>query len=568
VTTTTDIWSGAPPDTGSTPPNGPPDRRWVEVLDGLAADWVHPVDLVRWIALGIGALLVAATSDPDGAAALATAAVLAVHAVWRSANPLPVATAPTADAGLAVVDAALVGAAVGLSGGADGPYAMSLLVAVGAAALGWGVRCGLLAGGAGVAGAAVAASLLGAGDVLPSLAAVSGIAAAVAVPATAHASVVRADRDRLRRRSELAELRDATLVLSDLADLARNLPTNLDLDEVQEAIREQLLDRFDADRLVIVTLDEGRWHPLVAHDDDLPIGCPLDQLPEPLARASVATIPVRVDDLRSFGARSGSGLYGRLVVDGSDHGVIGVERSVLRPFTTRDAELFDGVTDVVALALENARTFGLLRSSAAAEERGRIARDLHDRLGQWLTYIGIELERIHDRFEEPDPELVRLQDDVRSAIAELRDALVELRTTVRAERPLAVVLPEVVERFRERTGLSTHLTVPDDPTRRLGGVVENELLRIIQETLTNIDKHADAKTVHINWSVDDGRGLLTIEDDGRGFDPDRGIRSTAYGLVGMRERAAAVGAILEIASERGTGTVITVLVGTNKETTS
>jgi signal transduction histidine kinase len=88
--------------------------------------------------------------------------------------------------------------------------------------------------------------------------------------------------------------------------------------------------------------------------------------------------------------------------------------------------------------------------------------------------------------------------------------------------------------------------------------MENEFLRIVQEALTNVGKHAAASKVHIRWSIADGRGILVVEDDGRGFDPALGIRGNAYGLVGMRERAASVGAILSISSEPGQGTTITV----------
>lgn len=398
----------------------------------------------------------------------------------------------------------------------------------------------------------VAGSLLGA----------AGAATVIALPALARAQrSTGADE----AAAELARLEQAGRVLGVLHELSRSLPTNQDLDEVLEAIRSQLTARFDPHRLAILTLDDGRWHPELVDGFDLDPAGLLDALPAPLDQAATGPSVLRVDDLSVVCDRTGSGLYARLVVDGVDAGLLAIEHVGTYRFDDRAVALFEGVSELVALGIDNARSFDRLRSLAAAEERARIARDLHDRLGQWLTYISLELERINGRFPDPDTELDRLQGDVRSAIAELREALVELRTTIRADRPLAVVLRDVVRRFADRTGLAVELSVPEDLASRLGGVVENELLRIVQESLTNIEKHADATAVHINWSVDGGRGVLTIEDDGRGFDPARGIRSTAYGLVGMRERAAAVGAILEIASQRGTGTVVTVLVGDPEE---
>lgn len=366
-------------------------------------------------------------------------------------------------------------------------------------------------------------------------------------------------------RVELSRLEEANRILGVLNEVSRSLPTNLDLDEVVIAIRTQLATRFDARRCAILTLDEDRWHPELVESMPLVPGQVPARLPSPLDLAMLTPAVLRVDDLSEVCERSGSGLYARLIVDGFEEGLMAVEHPSPRHYDDRAAELFEGFCEIVALSIENARSFGRLRSMAASEERARIARDLHDRLGQWLTYINLELERVNGTQAEPIAELERLQDDVRSAIDELRDALVELRTKIRVDRPLAVVLPEVVQRIRERTALTVELSVPADPTARLSGLVENELLRIVQESLTNIEKHADATTVHVNWSVEGGRGILTIEDDGRGFDPGRGVRSTAYGLVGMRERAAAVGAILEITSQRGTGTVVTVLVGTTEE---
>jgi signal transduction histidine kinase len=392
-------------------------------------------------------------------------------------------------------------------------------------------------------------------------------ATAAAAVAVAFGHSLRAD-DRTARDDERAQvlaLSAANRVLVAVGDLARSLPGNLDLDEVLVAIEDLLRTRFGATRLSVLTLDDGRWYPQLVQGFDLGGADVLDELPAPLAWALDAPGVLRVDDLSSCG-RPGSGLYARLIVEGMEEGLVAIEHPEVGHFDDHAVELFDGLSEVVALSIDNARAFGRLRSLAAAEERARIARDLHDRLGQWLTYISLELERFSGTLVPPSAELERLQGDVRAAIAELRDALVELRTTIQSERPLAVVLPEVIDRFRERTGLAVELNVPVDPRARLNGVAENELLRIVQESLTNIEKHADANSVHVSWSVEGGRGMLTIEDNGRGFDPGRGVRSTAYGLVGMRERAAAVGAILEISSQNGVGTVVTVLIGTTEET--
>ena len=116
----------------------------------------------------------------------------------------------------------------------------------------------------------------------------------------------------------------------------------------------------------------------------------------------------------------------------------------------------------------------------------------------------------------------------------------------------------MVGRFKARSALDVSLVTPKTLADRLPARVENELLRIAQEALTNIEKHAKASKVHVAWSIADGKGVLVVSDDGRGFDPTQGIRGNAYGLVGMRERATSVGAMLTISSKPEEGTVITV----------
>ena len=101
---------------------------------------------------------------------------------------------------------------------------------------------------------------------------------------------------------------------------------------------------------------------------------------------------------------------------------------------------------------------------------------------------------------------------------------------------------------------------PDD---RLPIPVENELLRILQEALNNVDKHARADNVTVTWDVVDGQFELTVTDDGRGFDLERGVRDSAYGLVGMRERADVIGAHIDIQSRPGDGTTVRVNVPSN-----
>ena len=155
---------------------------------------------------------------------------------------------------------------------------------------------------------------------------------------------------------------------------------------------------------------------------------------------------------------------------------------------------------------------------------------------------------------------MRLQGDVQSALDELRETLRQLRSGVTDAKPLSVIALDVVNRFAERADVATTLTVVH-PEDRAPVPVENELLRILQEALTNVDRHADAEHVDVIWDVRGSEFELVVTDDGRGFESAKGVRDSAYGLVGMRERADVVGARLTIDSTPGRGTTVTVTAG-------
>ena len=291
-------------------------------------------------------------------------------------------------------------------------------------------------------------------------------------------------------------------------------------------------------------------------------------LPVPLRATLVDKRPLldpRLSPGEGVNPTSQSGMYALLRSRNHTVGAIAIEHAEPMRYSERDLRILSGLSDVLALTVDNARWFGRLRTLGADEERTRIARDLHDRLGQWLTYISFELERIIDDGDGSTPELDRLHNDVGQAIDELRETLRQLRSGVSEDDSLADVAADMIRRLRDRSELTITLEVPH-PEHRLAVPVENELLRILQEALANVEKHAHATSVEVRWDVDGGgRGVLTISDDGAGFDLASGVRETAYGLVGMRERADVIGARLKIESELTVGTTVTVTAGATDE---
>jgi signal transduction histidine kinase len=214
------------------------------------------------------------------------------------------------------------------------------------------------------------------------------------------------------------------------------------------------------------------------------------------------------------------------------------------------------VGEQAALAIDNARLFRRLRTVGADQERTRIARDLHDRVGQSLAYLAFELERLVGKTDASAvrAELQGLRDDVRQAVSEVRETLYDLRTEVSEEVGLAVVLDDFVQRVQSRSGLAAKLRLDGD--ERLPLTHERELLRIAQEAVTNVERHAKATAVIVSLSLNPGEAVLEVSDDGCGFVKGNAGRLDSYGLVGMRERADAIGAALEIDTAPGRGTTI------------
>ncbi len=529
--------------------------RDLHLSPGVSASLSAILSALRWGAVMIGLVFAAQQAATGELRIVATVAIAIFLTSWRTVSPLQLGDRSMSSIAAALGDVALLSFAIGLREGFANPLVGCLFVAVAIAAFGWGLPVGSAAAFTALVVTTAVYYMGGDSFEAPSALAISTLAGSAILPGVALDRLLESEGRRKILVDEHDKLTETNQLLGVLNDLARTLPSSLDQADVVQTARHELIETFDTKRIALMAYEDKTFSTLVQDGFNLPPELDETELPPVLRQAAQAPGPLLVDDLSTRTDREGSGLYIRLVVRNVDTGLLAIEHSEAGRYTEQDRQLLAGMAEVLALTLANARSFNQLRSLAAAEERSKIARDLHDRLGQYLTYIALELERINTTM--PSADLKELQEDVQGAVSEFRDTLLELRAAVSAERPLSMVLTEVVDRFTKRSEVEVAL-VTTDRAQRLPSRVENEFLRIAQEALTNVEKHATATKVHIRWSVTDGRGVLVVQDDGRGFDPTLGIRGNAYGLVGMRERAASVGAILGISSEPGRGTTITV----------
>ncbi len=189
-------------------------------------------------------------------------------------------------------------------------------------------------------------------------------------------------------------------------------------------------------------------------------------------------------------------------------------------------------------------------------ERQRLARELHDETGQALTSILLGLKPLEDALADHPARaaLAELREQVVSALQDVRRLAVELRPAVLDDFGLVPALERLVDSFAEHSDVRIDFHSALGETR-LPSEVETALYRVVQESLTNIVKHANAENVSVSITRRGSDVAAVIEDDGAGFDP-RTVRAEGIGLLGMRERLALVDGQLEVETRPGAGTTV------------
>jgi two-component system, NarL family, sensor kinase len=239
-------------------------------------------------------------------------------------------------------------------------------------------------------------------------------------------------------------------------------------------------------------------------------------------------------------------------------GIMNVAAPAWRKLTRRELDLLSTIASQVGVAIERGRLAGEGVRVARMEERTNLARDIHDTLVQRLTAIGLHIEAALDALP-PAPQLsaVQLQQALalaRASVEEARGSMRTLRAPAR-EQPLPERLAALARAFTTDTGI--RVRVRTDERFALSAMEEEELSRVASEALTNVRRHARATGVELSLRVNRGHLRLEIADDGAGFNPR--ARSSGFGIVGMRERAKALGGTLRIvtaSSPRGGTRVI------------
>jgi signal transduction histidine kinase len=364
--------------------------------------------------------------------------------------------------------------------------------------------------------------------------------------------------------------------LESLHEIANAITTEVELEPLLALVAHNLRELVGA-RLVLIALPDGEDALQIAAADgesaEDVLGTRLEvrgsKAARVLARGRSERVDAVVDDpevdqqfTRQLGVSSA--LYIPLVVHGRALGVL-VAHDKLGDspgFSQEDVRLGEMLGSRTATAIDLAERVSrdaVGRVVDAQErERTRLARELHDQTGQALTSILLGLKELDGVVETPQGKasVASLRELVVSTLRDVRGLAVELRPAALDDFGLTAALERLADTFRERAGVEVAVETRLGDAR-LDPSLETTLYRIVQEALTNVLKHAEARRVSISLVRKDAAISAVVEDDGRGFDP-AATRREALGLAGMRERVGLLGGRITIESAPGAGTTLAV----------
>jgi len=255
-----------------------------------------------------------------------------------------------------------------------------------------------------------------------------------------------------------------------------------------------------------------------------------------------------------------------LSIGGKTTGIIAVQTRSWLASQQQDLETLVSLASQVAVAMENARLLQKSREMAIAQERTRLARDMHDGVAQNLAYLLIQVDRCLLMAEDNNPklpdELEKISQVIARNIEELRRHIFDLRPTGLENRSIYKVLRQTSHEFGEQTGLKSHCRIIGDEIV-LSAEVEASLYRIFQEALSNIRRHANCTRVDLVLRTHPDKSLtFSISDNGVGFHPAHLTKNPfqrhGLGLISMQERIRSLGGTLSVDSAPNKGTRIVV----------
>lgn len=251
---------------------------------------------------------------------------------------------------------------------------------------------------------------------------------------------------------------------------------------------------------------------------------------------------------------------------GTTLGALCVVRPQAALFEAEEQAAFALLANAAAVAIVNARLVEDGRrqaeENATQAERARLAADLHDNLAQTLSFLNFKVDRLHELIAAgetgtAEQELAHMRGATTRAYAQVRAALTGLRLPEAEPDAFIQRLTACIQEVTDATGLAAHLEICTGQPPAFSPVVQQQVLHIVREALVNVWRHAQAERVQVSVGRDQAQAVITVVDDGCGFDPTAVDERTHLGLAIMRARAERSGGALDVQAQPGTGTQIT-----------
>jgi two-component system NarL family sensor kinase len=370
--------------------------------------------------------------------------------------------------------------------------------------------------------------------------------------------------------------RQAQAQVAELAALQRIssvISSSLDIDEVFRALYDEIRGVMTADALIIgLARDNGRFDLDFIMDDGQRYAPRHDFTFSPAMNQSVIEKRAMIIDdvhspklprLHTIGhpeTRVRSIVNAPLLKGDEVVGLLSAQSYTPNTYKPSDAQLLMTIANNAVVAIEHARLYAQAQTLAVAEERNRLAREIHDTLAQGLIGISLYLERLDLALEGGDGEqrdlVQRALNLTRANLEEARRSVRDLRAAPLEGRTLIEALTHLVQEIHGEGTFAVDLRVPSS-VPMLAARVETALFRMVQESVTNCRKHAQCSQVTIELRLNEDDLALSVIDDGLGFDT-AAARAKVHrcGLASMQERIVQIGGQLEIESHVGDGTTI------------
>ncbi len=376
--------------------------------------------------------------------------------------------------------------------------------------------------------------------------------------------------------SSREELTQRNEELSLINSLATAVGSAMDLETLQQDMLQRVIDLFEAGAGEIFLRDEveNTLRLAIHHGPDPEAFWEVNRFR--VGEGIIGTVarsgkPMWVSDLASeprFLSRAviEAGFKSLVAVPltarGQVVGVLDLAFQTERQITPSEAGLLEAVGAGVGIAVENARLYRQARRLAVLEERDRIGMDLHDGIIQSIYAVGLMLEYarmlVDEDREGVKKRLAEAVDGLNQVIRDIRAYILDLQPARFQAASLADGLKVLLREFKANTLAEADLEIEDEALSDSDHETAAALLHIAQEALANAGKHARAKRVRVSLKRVDGRVVLEVSDDGRGFDPRARPQALGHGLSNMDLRARQVGGEVDIASSPGAGTTVTV----------